>query len=220
MSRRTIRVTALAFAVLYLVSVFLPTLPEGAYPDERVLAIYSDSGERWRAEVAGAALVLAGLSLLAFVSQALAAGATPGSRLGALAGRTATAYAVMLMVSATAFTALAAGVNVGELPADSVTADIARVVTVLGFYALLGPGLIAAGATVAALSRIGHASGTLPDWCARLGYGVGALCLVPFWPIQFLPVLWVLCAGLTLDPRRGLPRDGSASRSVSVDAPA
>lgn len=220
MSRTTLRLTAMAFTTLYLVAVFLPTLPEGAYPDEAVLAIYADAGARWRAELAGAALVVAAVSLLAFVSAALSAsGAAQEGRLGALAGRTATAYAVMLMVAATAFTAMSAGINVGEVPIEAVGPDIARVVTILGFQALLGPGLVAAGVTVAALSRIGRASAALPTWCARLGYVVGALCLVPFWPTQFLPVFWVLCAGFTLDPGRRERFGGRVSPAeVSADA--
>lgn len=224
MSRTTLKLTAVAFALLYLASVFVPTLPEGAYSDATVLALYADSAARWRSEIAGLALALSAIALLAFVAQALAASRGPrDSRLGRLAASTATVYAVMLMVTATAFTALSAGINVGEVAVESVTADTARAVTILGFYALLGPGMIAAGATVAALSWVGRTSGALPTWCARAGYVVGVLCLVPFWPTQFLPVLWVLCAGFTLDPRRTPARkgvDAAVPVAVSADAPA
>lgn len=217
MSRHTIRLTSLAFVLLYLVSVFTPTLPEGAYSDGTVLGLYDDAATRWRTELAGLALAGAALAVLAFVGQVLrASGASRDAWGGRMAAATATLYAAMLGVAATAFAAVSVGVNVGEVPVESVGADTARVLTILGFYALLVPGSIAAGATIAALSRTARVAGILPAWCARLGYALGALCLVPAWPSQFLPVLWVLVAGLALDPRRQPRTEATAPEPVAA----
>lgn len=200
MNTRHLRVAATAFFVLHLVSVFTPTLPEGSYSDAKVRSLYDDSGALWRAEIGGYALTLAALALLAFVALLSSNLAAHGEREGWLrsfGAAVGTVWAVMLMVAATAYSGVAAGINVGELEAGGLPVGMLRALSNQGFYALLGPGLLAAGALVFTVGRRASAVAALPRWCVIAAYVVAPLCLVPFWPTQFLPPLWVLCAGMS-----------------------
>lgn len=206
-STRTAAVSAVAFTVLYLAATFLPTLPEGAYSDAKVLGLVQDGGSRSLIVVGSLLLILAALALLPFVSQltatlrhAAVSRADPDTPLIGVVFGGGLLYIGMLLTAGNSFGTYATGVAVGELPVPE-DATLVRVLSDQGFGLLLVPGLLSAAAMILAASLLARRSHALPSWVCTTGFVFTPLLLLgAAWAPQFLVPLWTLMAGFALRP--------------------
>ena len=208
-STRTAAFSAVAFTVLYLAATFLPTLPEGASSDAKVLGLVQESGSRSLIVVGSVLFILAALALLPFVSQLTATlrhaelGRTdPDSPLVGVMSGGGLLYIAMLLMAGNAFGSYATGIAVGELPTPE-DATLVRVLSDQGFGLILIPGLLSAAAMILAASMLARRSHALPSWVCITGFVFAPLLLLgAAWAPQFLVPLWTLMAGFTLRPSR------------------
>ena len=189
---------AIVFAVAYSVAMFVPTLPEGAYSDAKVLALM-DGGDRTRIIIGGYALAVAGAAFLVFTAglldRVLDAG-RPAWRGLTLAA--ASVYAATLMVAAAFFSSIAMGVALGELEAEG-QVDLFRVLSNAGFHVVLVGGLIVASLVVGAVSATLRQDSAVPGWVPIMGFVIAPLLLLGFaWVPQFLLPVWAVVVGLRL----------------------
>ena len=209
----------LAFAVLYAAFTLTPLmeLPEGAYSDQRVIALYADAGSRTGIVVGGLIVGLAGVVLLVFLAdlrRRLADGAADAT-LPSLAFGAGLIYVVMLFVAGNAWAGYATGIAVGELPAPQ-DATLLRVLSDSGFGLLLIYGLLAAAALVLATSLCARRTDLLPTSLIKSGYVIAPLlCLGFAWVPQFLLPLWVAAVSIAFLRQRPeaplVTADGSLS---------
>jgi hypothetical protein len=206
-STRTAAFSAVAFTVLYLAATFIPTLPEGAYSDAKVLELLQDSGTRSLIVVGSVLYIVAALSLLPFVSQLTATlrhaeqGRTDADSplLGVMSGG-GLLYIAILLIAGNAFGSYATGIAVGELPTPE-DATLVRVLSDQGFGLILVPGLLSAAVMILAASMLARRSHALPSWVCITGFVFAPLLLLgAAWVPQFLVPLWTLMAGFTLQP--------------------
>jgi hypothetical protein len=192
-----LRISAAIFAASYFGALFTAPLPEGAYDDERVVALLS-GGELTGIVVGGYALVVAGISALAFTSLlADTLRRTPGGGGASLVRALGTAYGLMVMVAAVAFLAVPMGHVTDELPAA--TASPFRELTMVGFVALLVAALLCAAVLVVIVSVQLRRAGTAPRWSTTTGLVIAPLLLVgAAWVPQFLVPLWALFVAFTV----------------------
>ena len=191
-SRLALRVSATVYAVSYVVALFLPRLPEGAYSDDQVSALFGDPAERTPIIIAGYALGIAAVSFLVFLAVSMRTWAAAGTALTGVVQVAGTAYAVMLMLAGVLFCSLPFGVALGELPAGLDPA-IYRTLGNAAFYALLVPGLLAAAVMIVAASLLLRREQAAPRWVAVLGLVLAPLLLVGVaWVPQFLVPLWAV----------------------------
>jgi hypothetical protein len=208
-----LRLSAVTMAVAYLTAVFLPSLPEGVDSDAQVAA---------HAEGATAALVIAGGYLLAVAGLAAlvfahllsallprghAAGHDAGHDVGSLVVRAAgSAYGTVVVVAAVMFAAVPMARAVGELPGQ-VPVEAYRVLVQCGFFALLVPGLLAAGVTMVGTWSALRGSAT-PPWVGVLGLVMAPVMLLGFaWGPQLLVPVWAVAVafGLRVDAGPSVP---------------
>lgn len=196
-----LRASAVVFAVAYFIAMFVPTLPEGAYSDARVLSLLEDGGEQGRIILGGYALVVAGCSLIVFAAAIRTRLGTEGSPWHGAIQATAAVYAGVLAVAAALFSSFPFGVALGELEAGSDPA-IYRVLSNAGFHVLLVGGLSVASLLVAAVSVSARQAADIPRWVPMLGFVVAPLLwLGVAWMPQFLFPLWVVTVGVSLSRR-------------------
>lgn len=213
-ANRPLVASAVAYAGLFLAGSFLPTLPEGAYSDARVIGLLADSGSRTGIVLGGLLLTLAGLAVLPFLA-GLALRlhrADPRSTAGVVVLGAGLVHVVMLLVAARSFSGYATGIAVGELEVP-VDATMVRVLSDQGFGTLLLPGLMAAGVAMGVASLAARRHALLPGWLTVAGLVMAVLTLGgALWIPQFLPPLWVLLVALTLAEGSPDPaRDGVAA---------
>lgn len=207
-STKAIRFSAVLFTAAYLIAAFMPTLPEGAYSDARVLGLLDEGGSRTAIVLGGYAFTVAALAFVCFTS-VLCSRLPVASRddsLVSIGRATGIGYAVMLMVASTAFSSLPMGRAIGEIPASD-DAMLYRVMSNSGFHALLVPGLVSAAVMVAVLSMVLKRTGAAPTWCAVAGFVIAPLLLLGVaWVPQFLVPLWVLLVGFGLRSAAAVPQ--------------
>jgi len=196
-----LRASATVYAVCYFVALFLPRLPEGAYSDDQVSALFGDPAERTPSIIGGYALSIAALAFLVFISLFMRALAPDRTALTGTVRVAGTAYAAMLMLAAVLFCSLPMGVAIGELPTDT-DPTVYRTLSNAGFYALLVPGLLAAAVVLVASSLELRRRQEVPRWAAVLGLVLAPLLLLGVaWVPQFLVPLWaVAVAHATAQP--------------------
>jgi hypothetical protein len=218
---RALRTSALAFTALYLVAMFAPSLPEGAYSDARVLGGVNDDGSM--IVLGGYALAAAGVVFLCWLSgiagRLRERGPSALTDLALLAGA---AYGVLVMIAATFFSTIALGRAIGELP-EAEDAFLVRAMSNQGFHVLLVPALLCAGVLIAAVSVQGRRSAVLPRWCVVVGLCFAPLMLVgAAWAPQFLVPLWATLVSFAVTDRPGQdpvdqrPASSQASRAASA----
>jgi hypothetical protein len=199
-SPRLLRASAAAFVASYAVAMFVPSLPEGAYSDARVLALLEDGADRTRIILGGYALVVAGLALLVFVSGLKARlGAAADSVWGTALQAAAAGYAAVLACAAAMFSSIPMGVALGELEAGTDTM-LYRAMSNSGFHLLLVGGLGLASVAVFSASVALRQVDDVPRWLPVVGFVVAPLLLLGFaWVPQFLVPLWAVVAAVVLD---------------------
>ena len=208
-----LRISAITFAVSYFCALFTASLPEGAYDDERVVGLLS-GGRLTGIVVGGYALVVAGISALAFTT--LLAGtlrdAEPDSGGPSLVRALGNAYGVMLMVAAVLFLAVPLGHVADELP--TTTPSPFRELTQAGFVALLIPALLCACLLVVVVSVQLRRGGLAPRWVATMGFVVAPLLLLGVgWAPQFLVPIWAAFIAFTV---RHAPRPERVAELLPV----
>ncbi len=210
-------VCGLLFAPLYAgFSFFSFELPEYFYSDERVLALYDDGASF----VLGAALIaLSGAAFLVFLAdlhRRLRSSDADGVPALALGG--GLIYVAMLFAAGTLWTGYANGGG-GPLEArpdqfaDSAT--LARVLSGMGWGALLVYGLVAAAVMITAASVAARRNGALPRGVVVAGFVVAPLLLAGFtWAPQFLVPLWA--AAVSAATLRRVPARQTATPATST----
>lgn len=193
-----LRSSAAVFAAAYGVAMFVPSLPEGAYSDARVLALL-DGSDRTRIIVGGYALVVAACSLLLFVAAIRSRlEAVPRTVWRSAIAPAAAVYAAMLMVAAALFSSIPMGVALGELKAVTDPA-LFRAMSNGGFHLLLVGGLGVASLLVAGVSVALKGQDDVPRWLPVLGFVVAPLLWFGFaWVPQFLVPIWAVAVGAAL----------------------
>ena len=199
-----LRASAVVFAAAYGVAMFVPTLPEGAYSDTRVLSLL-DGGDRTRLILGGYALVIAGCSILLFAAALRSRlGDGPRTAWHGMIHMSATVYAAVLMIAAALFSSIPMGVALGELEAGDEPA-LFRAMSNAGFHVLLVGGLGVASLLVASTSFALRERDDVPRWLPILGFVVAPLLWLGFaWVPQFLLAVWAVAAGIALGREPGL----------------
>ncbi|HUG66006.1 MAG TPA: hypothetical protein VMK83_12370 [Gaiellaceae bacterium] len=190
----------IAFALLYFLALFgVLNLPEGVDSDAEVVRLVAGDDERTRAILGVLLLGASGLSFLVFLAALITRlRSAGGGALTILAGAAGTVFVTMLFVATACFGVLPLATSLDELP-DEPSAELARVLTQLGFVALLLLGLSAAGTFVLAASVAGHRSRALPRWLVWTGFVIGPLLFFgAFWIPQLLLLVWAAVAGVAL----------------------
>ena len=210
----TLRIAALAFTALYALAFFLPVLPEGSDPDDRVLGLVN--ADTAPIVLGGYALAGAGLVFLWWLSALAHRFPDDRSPLSRILLTGGTAYAVLLMLASCLFSTIALGIGIGELPLAE-DAFLVRVVSNLGFHVVLVPALLCASLVVLAATLLARRASALPAWCVGLGLlVVPLLWLGPLWVPQFLVPLWTVAISFAL--RRRMDGPGPA-RTASAPVP-
>ena len=193
---------ALAAVTFVVGLIFASNGPSNKDTDAQVLAWYANNGNHRPGIVVGAFLLaFCGLFVLWFASglhQRLRAAEAPGDRLANVALGGAILFTGMLWVGGAALAAIPAAQAFGSEPPLKV-ADIARIVTNVGFGAILLFGAFGAIALIDATSILIVRTGILPRWFAWLGFVATAALLfgVFFIPMVALPI-WLLAGSVIL----------------------
>lgn len=198
---RSMRASAAAYAVLYLATIFLPSFPEGAYSDERVIGLFGEGSGRMSIVLGGILLCLAGVALIPFLAglAVLLRSRHPGSIAATAAPMAGLLHVCMLLIAATFLSGYATGLAIGEIPGP-VDTTLARTLGNQGFYVLLIPGLLSAGVMILATTMAGRA--LLPRWVRIAGLVLAPLTLLgAAWLPQFVMAVWCLLLSFTLPPQ-------------------
>lgn len=190
---------AIVFAVLFVAGFLLLNTPDTDASVDEWQQYFEDSGDRTVAVLHGYAWALAAIAFLVFLSGIRAIMRAAAEWVGSVAFVTGISFAVLLFVSAAATSAVAGGIEFGDV-AEEGAGEYGLWFEQLGFGALLLCGMLAAGVFVAAASFALLRSGSLPGWLAVSGYVVGAVLFVLgvlFFPVILL-ALWTLIAGIVL----------------------
>lgn len=196
-------VAGVGFAALYFIAMFgVLDLPEGADSDEEVINLVSGEGQT-RGIVGVVLLAAAGTLFLWFLAALTDVLRTANETLTRLASLSGSVFVAMLSIATACFGVLPLATALDEL-SDDVSAEVARVLTQLGFVALLLLGLFAAATLVLSASAAILTSRVLPRWIAWLGLIVGPLLFLgAFWVPQLLLLVWAAATGVVL-ARRGV----------------
>lgn len=195
-------VAGVGFAALYFVAMFgVLDLPEGADSDAEVINLVSGGGQT-RGIVGIVLLAAAGALFLWFLAALTDVLRASNGTLTRLASSSGSVFVAMLFIATACFGVLPLATALDELSND-VSAELARVLTQLGFVALLLLGLFAAATLVLSTSAAILTSRVLPRWLAWLGLIVGPLLFLgAFWVPQLLLLVWAAVTGIVL-ARRG-----------------
>jgi hypothetical protein len=189
----------IAFAVLFVVGVFLINTPDTDAPVDEWQEHFEDSGERVGLIIHGYAWALAGVAFAAFIGGLRGHLRGAVDWVGTLAIASGAVFVAALFVAGAATTAVAGGIEFGDLP-EAGAGEFGRFLEQLGFATLLLFGMFAAGTFIAATSAAGHRAGLIPAWLAISGYvsavivAVGGVVFIP----MVLLVLWVLVLCIVL----------------------
>lgn len=194
-----LRTSAIVYAAAYAVAMFVPSLPEGAYSDARVLALLDDGGDRTRIIIGGYAVVVAGCAFLVFVAALRSRlGPAAGSAWGSAMQSAAAGYAAVLACAAAMFSSIPLGVALGELEAGTDTA-LYRAMSNGGFHLLLVGGLLLAAVAVGSASVALRQLADVPRWLPVVGFVIAPLLLLGFaWAPQFLVPVWAVTVAAAL----------------------
>jgi hypothetical protein len=184
--------SGLAFVVFFLGSVAVSSPPADNAPDSRWIADYTGHGNQAGHLATGLLLVLAGLSLLAFL--------TGIWRRIADADDTRSLNPLPIVVAAVSASCIAAGgIVMGAVSGAELTgshplpaADVLRFSNDLGFALAGVAGMLAAGLSVAVLSIQGYRLGLIGPKARFAGIAVAVILLasIAFFPIIAL-LIWV-----------------------------
>ncbi len=192
--------SAIVFAATYAVAMFVPSLPEGAYSDARVLSLLEAGGDRTRIILGGYALVASAVAVLVFAAALRSRLTAVGSVWPSLVQLAAVGYAGALVVAAAMFSSIPMGVAIGELePGDPAHY---RAMSNAGFHLLLVSGLALASLMVVSASVALRGIGGTPRWLPITGFVIAALLLLGFaWIPQFLVPIWAVVTAATVGDR-------------------
>jgi len=192
-------VAAIAFVVFFVVGLVLFNTPESDASVDEWSEFFADSGDRTSLVLHGYAWALAGIAFLVCVSALREPLRAAVDWLGTLSLVTGVTFAVTLLFAAAATTAIAGGIEFGDVPEEG-AGEFGRWFEQLGFGMLLICGMFAAGVFVVAASTALLRARVIPGWLAVVGYVVGPIVFifgVTFLPL-FLFVLWMLVLGIVL----------------------
>jgi hypothetical protein len=213
--------SGIAFAIMFVVAVILmgPMIPGGEDANQDITSYYAEADRFQQALVPLYGFPLAGLLYLAFLASLWTRTRRAEDERGALStivfGSTIVFVTALFMVGATV-AAIAASVELGG------ESQIQPLVASLGWLAgmlLLIPAMVAAGATISAVSVLGLRTRGLPRWLCYLGLVCAAAIVLLGWafmPMFALPV-WALAAGISL--LRAEPLAVAPHQTTVSDAP-
>jgi len=197
--RRAAPLTGVAFAVLFLASVAVSTVPKNTAPDKAWVAAYATHGQQARHLATGLLLVLAGLSLVAFLTHLWnrVAAARQSERLSQLPVLAAGVAATCIAAGGIAMGASSGSAWLFSQPIPS--PDLLRFSNDLGFGLAGGAGMLAAALSVASVSLQARAAGVFSPAMARFSLLVSVVLLGS---LAFIPILallvWVVVVAITL----------------------
>jgi hypothetical protein len=185
--------SGVAFVVLFVISVAASSPPADNAPDSRWIASFSGHANQAGHLATGLLLVLAGLSLMAFLTGIFQriAFAGVGRRLSPLPLVAAGVSASCIAAGGIVMGVISGGELMGSYPLPG--ADVLRLTNDLGFALAGGAGMIAAGLSVACLSVQGYRVGLIGGKARIFGIAVGIVLLgsIAFVPIIAL-LIWVV----------------------------
>jgi hypothetical protein len=189
--------SGLAFVVFFLGSVAVSNPPADNAPDSRWIASYTGHGNQAGHLATGLLLVLAGLSLLAFLTGIWRrmAGADGTRSLNPLPIVVAAVSAACIAAGGIAMGAVSGAELTGSHPLPG--ADVLRFSNDLGFALAGVAGMLAAGLSVAGLSIQGYRLGLIGRKARFSGIAVGVILLasIAFFPIIAL-LIWVVVTAI------------------------
>lgn len=209
-------ICGLLFLPLYAATHFVPELPEASYPDDQVLALYTDPGKSGLILLGSLLLAVAGVVLLVFLADLWGRLRSAGE-LAVLTVAGGVLYVGALFVAGTLKGGYAGrgGGPLEDAPGFEDSVTLARVLTDMGIGMQLIYGLFAAAVMVAAASAAGRRTGALPRGLVVAGYAISPMLLVGFlWIPQFFVPLWV-CAVSVVFLRRPAPVMDGAEREAT-----
>jgi hypothetical protein len=181
--------SGLAFVAFFVAGVAASSPPADNAQDSRWVASYTGHAHQLGHVATGLLLVLAGLSLLAFLTglwrRIAAADSTKSPSPLPLAA--AAVSAGCIAAGGIAMAVISAGELMGSYPLPG--ADVLRLTNDLGFGLAGVAGMIAAGLTVACLSVQGHRLGLIGPKTRLFGIAVGIVLLAS---LTFIPIIALL----------------------------
>jgi hypothetical protein len=198
-----------AFVGFFLAGVAAISPPANNAPDRQWSADYTGHANQAGHLATGLLLVLAGLSLLTFL--------TGQWRRIDRASQTGTPSLLPIVAAGVAASCIAAGgIAMGAISGSELLgsyplpdADLLRLMNALGFGLAGGAGMMAAGLSVACLSVQGHRAGILGPKARVLGVGVGVVLIGS---LAFIPIV-ALLAWVVVMATRGLRANGQIATS-------
>ena len=194
MARRLEGLTAIGFAVVYIVALVLTNVPDEGETAREAMDFYNDPGQKVKLLIAVYCMAAAALLFVVLVAVAAQRLANVPRKAAVLAG---TAFVALYLAAAAAFVAPTLTLSLDSTGANAVNrqfVNFARGMSTLGDAFLLVCAPFAAAAFVAVLAL---AAGSLPRWLAWSGCVVAATCLFGF---AFVPLLlfalWIAAYGV------------------------
>jgi hypothetical protein len=196
--------SGLAFVALFAGGVAVSSPPADNAPDSRWIASYTGHAHQAGHLATGLLLVLAGLSLLAFLTGIWRRMAIADSTLSPLPVVAAAVSASCIAVGGIVMAVISGGELIGSYPLPG--ADVLRLTNDLGFALAGVAGMIAAGLSVACLSVQGYRLGLFGPKTRIFGIAVGVVLLAS---IAFIPIIALLIWAVVM-AIRSLRRDAAA----------
>jgi hypothetical protein len=193
-------IAGIAFAVLFIVGMLMPTTGFQDMTDAEVVTFFGDSGNQTTYIASAYIIAVAGIAFLYFVStlrSLLARSEGASATLVTFVGIAGGVFVALLFAGFAATVAVPGGVAIGGEPVPS--ADLLRMMPQLGHGLVLVFGMLAASAMIAAASAIILKDATLPRWLAWAGFACAVLLLAGamFMPTMALPI-WVIATSIVL----------------------
>lgn len=192
-------VSGIVFAVLFVLGILLPGLPNSDEP-EAFSDFYADGGNRAMVVISLYLLIFAGIAFLAFAAnlyRGLREAEGDSGSLATIALGAGIVFVAMLSSGAAAWANVPAGIEFGgeAQPAN----DFPIWFNQLGFGEIMVPGMFAAITVIVCTSALVLRTAVLPRWLAWTGF-VCALFLVlsvVFLPMIALPI-WTVATGVAM----------------------
>jgi len=193
MARRLDGLSAIGFAVAYVVALVLTNAPDEGETVREAMDFYNDAGQKLKLLIAVYCMAAAALLFVVLVAVTARRLRDVPRQVAVIAG---TAFVALYLAAAAAFVAPTLTLSLDSTGANAVNrqfVNFTRGMSTLGDALLLVCAPFAAAAFVAALAW----AGGLPRWLAWSGYGVAATCLFGF---AFFPLLlfalWIAARGV------------------------
>jgi hypothetical protein len=192
-------VSGIVFAVLFVLGILLPGLPNSDEP-EAFSDFYANGGDRAMVVVSAYLLIFAGIAFLAFAAnlyRGMREAEGDSGSLATVALGAGIVFVTMLYSGAASWANVPAGIEFGgeAQPANEIPIWFNQ----LGFGQIMAPGMFAAITVIVCTSILVLRTAVLPRWLAWTGFVCAPVLVlgVVFLPMIALPI-WTVATGVAM----------------------